>query len=108
MKRSRAESKANPGLPSGGLRPQRPAAPGIVKLGLLQARCSTDPAENLSKTLDLASAAADHGAQIICTQELFRSQYFCQTKIMPISAWRSHPRSQHGGVSKDSPASVES
>ncbi len=30
--------------------------------------------------LELAGQAADAGAQIICTQELFRSQYFCQTE----------------------------
>jgi N-carbamoylputrescine amidase len=51
-----------------------------VRLGLLQARCSATPAENLKKTLALAEKAAKQGAQIICTQELFRSQYFCQTE----------------------------
>lgn len=50
----------------------------IVKLGLLQSACSPDPAENLKKTLALAGKAAKQGAQIICTQELFRSEYFCQ------------------------------
>ena len=52
----------------------------VVKLGLLQTRCSIDPSENLKKTLALAEKAAKKGAQIICTQELFRSQYFCQTE----------------------------
>src|SRR5436853_3278615 len=52
----------------------------VVKLGLLQTRCSDDPAENLKKTLALAEQAAQKGAQIICTQELFRSQYFCQSE----------------------------
>jgi N-carbamoylputrescine amidase len=52
--------------------------PSIVKLGLLQSACSANPAENLKKTLALAEKAARQGAQIICTQELFRSQYFCQ------------------------------
>src|SRR5256885_11157206 len=52
----------------------------VVKLGLIQPRCSPDPAENLKKTLDAAESAANGGAQIICTQELFRSQYFCQTE----------------------------
>src|ERR1041385_1852131 len=50
----------------------------IVKLGLLQAGCGVDPNQNLKKTLSLATKAAEQGAQIICTQELFRSQYFCQ------------------------------
>jgi N-carbamoylputrescine amidase len=49
-----------------------------VKLGLIQTSCTADPDTNLKKTLALASRAAQRGAQIICTQELFRSQYFCQ------------------------------
>lgn len=51
-----------------------------VMLGLVQTNCSTDPAENLQKTMARISEAADRGAQIVCTQELFRSQYFCQTE----------------------------
>ena len=49
-----------------------------VKLGLIQTDCSADPDANLKKTLALAGRAARRGAQIVCTQELFRSQYFCQ------------------------------
>jgi N-carbamoylputrescine amidase len=49
-----------------------------VKIGLLQHACSGDPAANLKKTLALADLAARRGANIVCTQELFRSQYFCQ------------------------------
>ncbi len=52
----------------------------IVSLGLLQTHCSPDPADNLRRTLALAAKAAKRGAQIICTQELFRSQYFCQAE----------------------------
>ena len=52
----------------------------IVKIGLIQTACSPDPAGNLKKTLAAANRAAKQGAQIICTQELFRSQYFCQTE----------------------------
>jgi N-carbamoylputrescine amidase len=51
-----------------------------VTLGLLQHACSANPAENLKKTLALAERAAKEGAKIICTQELFRSQYFCQSE----------------------------
>src|SRR5712671_3632535 len=58
---------------------KRPSS-GTVKLGLLQSSCSPDPAANLKKTLALAELAAKQGAQIICTQELFRSQYFCQAE----------------------------
>jgi N-carbamoylputrescine amidase len=51
-----------------------------VKLGLIQTAGSADPDGNLKKTLALAGRAAQRGAQIICTQELFRSQYFCQSE----------------------------
>ncbi len=51
-----------------------------VTLGLLQHACSAHPAENRKKTLALAEKAAKQGAQIICTQELFCSQYFCQSE----------------------------
>ena len=40
--------------------------------------CSANPAENLEKALDRIADAAKQGAQIVCLQELFRSQYFCQ------------------------------
>ena len=59
---------------------KRAADTSRVTLGLLQARCSRDPAANLKKTLQAAEAAADAGARIICTQELFRSLYFCQSE----------------------------
>src|ERR1700677_637421 len=52
----------------------------IVNIGLLQTACGVEPDANLRKTLALAERAAKQGAQIICTQELFRSQYFCQTE----------------------------
>jgi N-carbamoylputrescine amidase len=52
----------------------------VVKVGLLQSACSPDPAMNLKSTLTAAERAAGDGAQIICTQELFRWQYFCQSE----------------------------
>src|SRR5690349_22604680 len=52
----------------------------VVKLGLLQTHASKDAKSNLARTLELAERAAKQGAQIICTQELFRSQYFCQSE----------------------------
>ena len=55
-------------------------APTSVTLGLLQHACAADPAANLRTTLAAAERAAKDGAQIICTQELFRSQYFCQSE----------------------------
>ena len=56
------------------------AASSIVKLGLIQTSVSASPKTNLQKTLALAERAAKSGAKIICTQELFRSQYFCQSE----------------------------
>ncbi len=49
-------------------------------LGLIQTRCSESPAENFDRTSRRIEEAARNGAQIICTQELFRSQYFCQSE----------------------------
>jgi N-carbamoylputrescine amidase len=51
-----------------------------VTLALLQHACTADPAANLAKTLSLSRRAVRGGANIICTQELFRSQYFCQSE----------------------------
>jgi N-carbamoylputrescine amidase len=52
----------------------------VVNLGLLQTASSSDPKANLARTLAFAERAAKEGAQIVCTQELFRSQYFCQSE----------------------------
>lgn len=51
-----------------------------VTLGLVQARCTKDPQANFRKTIERIERAAKDGAQIICTQELFLSQYFCQAE----------------------------
>ncbi|HEY1243002.1 MAG TPA: carbon-nitrogen hydrolase [Bryobacteraceae bacterium] len=48
------------------------------RVGLIQMACSTDPNENLAKAAWRIREAAGKGAQIICVQELFRSQYFCR------------------------------
>src|SRR6266849_2896886 len=47
-------------------------------IGLIQMSCSTDPVENFAKAEARIREAAGRGAQIICLQELFRSQYFCR------------------------------
>ena len=52
----------------------------VVELGLVQTACTASPAANLKKTLARVEAAAKSGARIICTQELFRSYYFCQNE----------------------------
>ena len=40
--------------------------------------CSTDPEANLAKAEARIREAAQRGANIVCLQELFRSQYFCR------------------------------
>jgi N-carbamoylputrescine amidase len=51
-----------------------------VTVALVQMSCSTDVTENTAKALARIEEAATQGAQIVSTQELFRSQYFCQTE----------------------------
>ena len=51
-----------------------------VTLGLVQSRCTLDPAENLRKAIAGVREARAQGAELVCLQELFRSQYFCQTE----------------------------
>jgi N-carbamoylputrescine amidase len=48
------------------------------RVGLVQMSCSTDPNENLEKAKWKVREAVQQGAQIVCLQELFRSQYFCR------------------------------
>ena len=51
-----------------------------VTVGLLQMNCDQKPENNLKKAIAGIGQAAKQGAQIVCLQELFRSQYFCQTE----------------------------
>src|ERR1700689_1784458 len=48
------------------------------RIGLVQMSCALDPNENFAKALWKIREAAAQGAQIVCLQELFRSQYFCR------------------------------
>lgn len=42
--------------------------------------CDSNPDKNLKKAIARIGEAAKQGAQIVCLQELFRSQYFCQSE----------------------------
>jgi N-carbamoylputrescine amidase len=53
---------------------------GKFKIGLVQMRCTTDAAANLALAIKRIGEAAALGAQVICLQELFRSQYFCRVE----------------------------
>ena len=48
------------------------------RVGLIQMSCAVDPNENLEKAIWRIREAAACGAEIVCLQELFRSQYFCR------------------------------
>src|SRR3954470_18788271 len=52
----------------------------IVNIGITQMACGEDVAKNRANQLRLLEQAAKKGAQILCTQELFTSQYFCQVE----------------------------
>jgi N-carbamoylputrescine amidase len=61
-------------------RPAAAPAARVVHVGLTQMACGADPKANLARQLALARTAVAQGAQIVCTQELFKSPYFCQTE----------------------------
>jgi N-carbamoylputrescine amidase len=48
------------------------------RIGLVQMACGLDPDANLDHAAAKIREAAEKGAQIVCLQELFRSQYFCR------------------------------
>jgi N-carbamoylputrescine amidase len=52
--------------------------PSKFTVGLIQMSCSPRVEENLERARNLIKEAAGCSAQIVCLQELFRSQYFCQ------------------------------
>lgn len=47
-------------------------------VGLVQMSCTEKPDHNLKKAIARIGDAARRGATVVCLQELFRSQYFCQ------------------------------
>ena len=49
-------------------------------VGLVQTTCEANPDTNRAKANQGIRTAAARGAQIICLQELFASQYFCQVE----------------------------
>ncbi len=51
-----------------------------VQLALVQMTCCENKQDNLEKAISQAQAAADKGAEIICLQEVFNTQYPCQSE----------------------------
>src|SRR6202035_4664582 len=60
--------------------PRTASSNSIISVALTQMACVEDPDVNLEKQAKLIEQAAQGGAKIICTQEMFRSQYFCQVE----------------------------
>ncbi len=51
-----------------------------MPVGITQMACVEDPVANMKNQVRLVEQAAKAGAKIICTQEMYRSQYFCQVE----------------------------
>jgi N-carbamoylputrescine amidase len=51
-----------------------------VRVGLIQMSCVADPAANLERAIGRIRETAAAGAQVICLQEVFNTQYPCQTE----------------------------
>ncbi len=51
---------------------------GKVVIGMTQHACGLDREKNVEKVSEMIREAADKGAKVICTQELFKGQYFAQ------------------------------
>ena len=52
----------------------------IINVGITQMTCSDDAQANEDKQYKLLEQAARQGGQILCTQEIYRGQYFCQVE----------------------------
>jgi len=52
----------------------------MPRIALLQLTAHSQPSENITKTEQAIRKAAASGAQIVCTQELFTTKYFCTTQ----------------------------
>ena len=52
----------------------------VLRVGLVQLRCSESPDENLKRALAGIEDAATRGARLVCLPELFRTRYFCQAE----------------------------
>jgi N-carbamoylputrescine amidase len=60
--------------------PSAAALPSRATVALIQSKGSADKRINVERTLARIADAANAGAQIVCLQELFAGQYFCQSE----------------------------
>jgi N-carbamoylputrescine amidase len=51
-----------------------------VPVGLIQMKCTADPSHNLERAITEIRSTAAQGAQVICLQEVFNTQYPCQSE----------------------------
>jgi N-carbamoylputrescine amidase len=51
-----------------------------MKIAVVQTRCSADKQHNVEQALEQIKIAAQRGARIVCLQELFASEYPCQSE----------------------------
>ncbi len=52
----------------------------MVRIALIQGREQGSPSADLNYTIERIREAASSGAQVVCTQELFNTPYFCRTQ----------------------------
>ena len=52
----------------------------MVKIAAIQSACLSRTEANLAHAVQQIEQMADRGARIVCLQELFNSQYFCQSE----------------------------
>ena len=51
-----------------------------VQVGLVQMTCTESPSENLERSIQNIRETANAGAKVICLQEVFNTQYPCQSE----------------------------
>ena len=52
----------------------------VLSVGLVQAKVAEDKPKTVAKTAERIREAARRGAKLVCLQELFASEYFCQSE----------------------------
>lgn len=52
----------------------------VLTVGLVQAKVEKDKPKTVEKTAERVREAARRGAKLVCLQELFASEYFCQSE----------------------------
>ena len=79
----------------------------MPKIALIQLSADARPSVNKEKTESAIREAAANGAQIVCTQELFTTEYFCRTEecdlfdlAEPVPGIDGSPQETGGGTGR--------